>query len=321
MVNITCGGKNLASVYSTAVPVIVSSKIRIPSKVKANTSVLAVFEVLFRRRKREVSYLNTIALGNETADGVSVTWFLQRRLYSITGYSQNETSMEVHNRIWNTLDGNYTKTSSVFLFIIPGDYRVCVLARNLFSHQKKCAPVEVVAPITGLQLVAISVRRRILNGSSSSSSSSPSSLLVPVSKHLQLKYAITSGSKPGFLVTFGKRRHRLSTAHNISGLAALSSSCLSFFPLFSQCGKITINVTAWNDVSSESLHHSLMIHPFTEVLELENSEGRCLFMRVNTSVTLNAIVEEDEPFKCPMSFEWNFNDSSPIVITNGELYW
>ena len=313
MVNFTCGGKNVASVYSTAVPVIVSLKIRIRSKVKANVSVLAVSEVLFRRRK-EVSYLNTITLGNETADGVSVTWFLERALYNMTGYSQNKT-LKVHNRTWNTLDGNYTKTSCVFLFVIPGDYRVCVLARNLFSQQKKCVPVDVLVPVTGLQLVAISFGGRIL----SVSSSSPSSLSVPVSKLTQIKYAITIGSKPHFLVTVDNRTlsHKV---HNISGPAAMIPSCLAFFPVFKSCGKKTIVVQAGNDLGSKYLHHSLVVHPFTEVLEFEKPEDHCIFMRVNTSVTLKATIEKVEPSNCHMSFEWNFNDSSSIVITNGELY-
>ena len=299
----------MASVYSTAVPVIVSLKIRIPCRVKANASVLAVSEVLFRRRK-EVSYLNTIALGNETADGVSVTWFLQRELYNVTGYPQNKT-LKVHSRIWNTLDGNYTKTSSVFLFVIPGVYHVCVLARNLFSQQKKCVPVDVVVPLTGLQLVAIFFKGTILGVTTSS-------LSVPLSEYVQIKYAISSGSKPRFLVNLGNRTfHKV---YNMSGPAALSSSCLVVSPVFKSCGKKTIVVKAVNDFSVKYLRHLLVVHPFTEVLEFEKPEGHCIFTRVNTSVTLKATVGKGIPFGCKMSFEWNFNDSSSIVITNGELY-
>ena len=238
----------MASVYSTAVPVIVSLKIRIPSKVKANASVLAVSEVLFRRRK-EVSYLNTIALGNETADGVSVTWFLERELYNVTGYPRNKT-LKVHSRIWNTLDGNYTNTSSVFLFVIPGVNHVCVLARNLFSQQKKCVAVDVVVPVTGLQLEAIFFKGTMLGVSSSS-------LSVPISKYVQIKYAISSGSKPQILVSLGNRTFH--KASNISGPAALSSSCLAVFPVFKSCGKKTIVVKAGNDFSLKILRHFLEI--------------------------------------------------------------
>ena len=312
MVNITCGGQHSISVYSTAVPMIVSLNLSIPHPLKTNTSVSVASGLSIKRRTDEVRGLNRITMGSETADSVLVRWFSQTGLYNKTGHPVNKTLMTLRNTTSSKLDGNFTRILSHLEFFIPGYHNVCVQASNLFSYLETCTVVDVVAPITDLQLVAISQEESMLDNVSSN-------LSIPTSKAIRLKYAIGSGSRPEFLFNFGDGSPVLVDTYAVTGRAALRPSCVVVLHFFKSCGNITINVTASNSVSIKSVGQLVFVNPFIDELKIINkSLHDCLYVKVNTFVVLEATVRVHLP-DCLVFYEWNFHDSSPSVTTEGEL--
>ena len=293
--NITCGGTKSSSVFSTAVPLIVSLNISLPHQVKTNTSINAVSELSIQRWTNEVSGLHSIRQGNQTADSVLIEWYSKHKVYNST---------------LNTLEGNLTRTLSQLVFIVPGNHNVCVQARSLFSQQQRCVLVDVVAPIAGLKLVAVFQDRTRLGMSPS--------LSMPILKTVHLKYLITSGSRPEFRFNFGDGTSPLTVANPISGRTALECTCVVVSHDFKNCGNITVNATASNSVSLESVVQPAKLNVFIESLELDK-RGRdsCIYVEVNVSVTLKAKITGS--LGCAVSYEWNFDDSSPNVTTNGRL--
>lgn len=293
--NITCGGTNSSSVYSTAVPLIVALNLSLPNQVKANASVAAISELSIKRWSNEVSGLNRIREGNQTADSFSIQWFSERKVF---------------NTILHTLKGNTTRTSSHLEFIVPGHHNVCVQACNLFSKLERCMFVDVVAPVKGLQLVAVfseGTKLELLP-----------SLLIPTVKTVHLKYLIMSGSRPEFTFDFGDGSSSLTVAKAVSGRIALECSCVTVSHVFQRCGNITINATASNSISRESVVQPAMVNVFIQSLEIDKGGRKdCMYVAVNVPKTLRTKIRGSKG--CIVSYEWNFNDSSPNVITQGGL--
>lgn len=262
---------------------------------KTNTTITAISELLIKRRQGEVSGLDRIRQGNQTANSISIEWYSEYRLY---------------NTAWYTLNGNLTRTSSDLVFVVPGNRNICVQARNLFSHQEKCALVDVVAPVTGLQLVSVFEEKAKLNISQP--------LSIPTFKTVYLKYLIASGSRPEFRFDFGDGSSPLIVANAISGRRSLECSCVTVSHVFNRCGNVTVNVTASNALSRESVSHAAKVNLFIDSLELDKNGSDCIYVEENVSTTLTAKIKQAQG-PCVVFFEWNFNDSSSNVTFNGEL--
>lgn len=260
---------------------------------KANTSVSVISELSIRRPKDEVTGLDRIRQRNQTAGSISFEWKSDYKLY---------------NTMWRPLQGNYTRASSDLLFVVPGNRRICVRAHNLFSHQERCILVDVLAPITGLRLVAAFQEGRKLSILPSAS--------ILMFKNVFLKYLITSGSKPEFRFDFGDNTS-LTVANAISGRNSLECTCVTALHVFNRCGNVTVKVTASNAVSQDSVTHSAKIHAPIDSLELDRNGKDCVYVAGNVSATLKVKIKEFQG--CVVFFVWNFNDSSSTVRTKGEF--
>ena len=278
--------------YSTAVPLLVSLNISLPKQVKTNTSIAAVTELSIKRPRYEVSGLNRIRQGNQTANSISIEWYSEYKLYNTT---------------WLTLQGNWTRTLAQLVFVLPGNHNICVRAHNLFSRQDRCTLVSTVAPITGLQFVKVFQEKTKLN----------ISLPLPTFKTVYLKYLIDSGSTPEFRFNFGDGSDPFIVTNSISGRYSLECTCVTVSHAFNQCGNFTVNVTASNTVSSDSVDHPIKVNLLIDSLELAKNGRDCLYVEGNVPTTLNAKLKELQG--CTVFFEWSFNDSSPNVMTEGEL--
>lgn len=261
---------------------------------RTNTSVNVVSELSIQRWTNEVSGLHRIRQGNQTADSVSIEWYSERKVYNTTLHA---------------LEGNLTRTLSHLVFIVPGIHNVCIRARSLFSHQERCRLIDVVAPIVGLKLVAVFQERTTLDMSPS--------LSIPILKTVYLKYVITSGSKPEFRFDFGDGSSPLIVANAISGHTALKCTCVQVSHDFKNCGNITVNVTASNSVSLETVEQPATLNVFIDAVELDKRGTDCVYVEVNASVTLKAKIRGS--VGCAVFYEWNFDDSSPNITTNGGL--
>lgn len=271
-----------------------SLNINLPKQVKTNTSIAADSELSIKRQRDEVSNLDRIKQGNQTAGSILIEW-----------YSGNK----LHNKTQQTLDGNWTNTSTVFLFRIPGNHHVCVKASNLFSQQKRCSLVNVVTPVNGLQLVTV------FQGSRKVRLSSP--LLITNSKAAFFKYLIASGSHPKFRFDFGDGSSPLSVADTSSRHDSSECTCVTVFHIFKSCGNFTVNVTASNAVSLESVTEpgKIAVGMSVETLELIKNGKDCMYVEANVSSTLTVKIKQVPG--CAVFFQWNFNDSSPNVTTTG----
>ena len=233
--------------------------------------------------------------GNLTADVILFKWSSGDKLWNKTQY---------------TLQGNQIVTSMVFLFTRAGQRKVCVEAFNLFSHQKRCVMVGVVAPINGLRLVTV------FQGSKKLSLSSP--LLIAKSKTVYFKFLTETGSRPKFRLDFGDGSSPLTVMDTSSDRYSSVCSCVTVSHIFERCGNFTVNVTASNNVSLETVAQpgQVYVGVSVEKLEIKKNHRSCMFVEANVSSTLTAVLTQVQG--CAVSFEWRFNDSSPYVTTTGE---
>lgn len=272
-----------------------SLNINLKTQVKTNTSVTADSKLSIKRHKDEVSHLDRIKQGNQTADIILFNWYSGVKLW---------------NKTQHTLHGNQTRTSTVFLFATPGNHRICVEASNLFSRRQICTHVDVVAPVQGLQLVTVFQGGKKLNLSLP--------LVVTSHKTVLLKYLAASGSRPQFRFDFGDGSSPLTVLDNSVDRYSSVCSCVTVSHVFKSCGNFTVNVMASNAVSLESVAQpgQVIVVMSIETVEISKNSGDCMYVEGNVSSTLTAIVKQYQG--CAVFFQWNFNDSSPDVTTTGE---
>lgn len=272
-----------------------SLNINLTKQVKTNTSVTADSKLSIKRHGDEVSNLDRIKQGNQTADVILFNWYSGVKLW---------------NKTQHTLHGNQTRTSTVFLFATPGNHRICVEASNLFSRRQICTHVDVVAPVQGLQLVTVFQGGKKLNLSLP--------LVVTSHKTVLLKYLAASGSRPQFRFDFGDGSSPLTVLDNSVDRYSSVCSCVTVSHVFKSCGNFTVNVTASNAVSLESVAQpgQVIVVMSIETVEISKNSGDCMYVEGNVSSTLTAIVKQHQG--CAVFFQWNFNDSSPDVTTTGE---
>lgn len=280
--------------YSTAVPLLVSLNINLPKRVETNTSFTADSKLLIKRQREEVSNLDKIKQGNQTADDILINWY---------------SGVTYWNRTRHTLHGNQTRTSTLFLFATPDNHIVCVEASNLFSYQKICTDIDVVAPVQGLQLVTVFQGGKKLNLSLP--------LIVKSYKTVLLKYLTESGSRPQFRFDFGDGSSPLTIMDNSADRYSSVCSCVTVSHVFKSCGNFTVNVTASNGVSSVSVTQPGQVVVVLSIgtVEISKNNMDCMYVVGNVSSTLTAIVKQSQG--CAVFFQWNFNDSSPEVTTSG----
>ena len=272
-----------------------SLTITLPKQVKTNTSVTAESKLSIKRQREEVSNLDRIKQGNQTADDILINWYSRVTFW---------------NKTQHTLHGNQTRTSAVFSFATPGNYRICIEAYNLFSHRKICKYIDVVAPVEGLQFVTVFQGGKKLNLSLP--------WVVKSQKTVHLKYLTASGSRPRFQFDFGDGSPPLTVMDNSVDQYSSVCSCVTVSHVFKRCGNFTVNVTASNAVSTESVTQPGQVTVVLSIGAVEISKhGRdCMYVEGNVSSTLTAIVKQSQG--CAISFQWNFNDSSPNVTTKSE---
>ena len=239
--------------------------------------------------------MDRIKQGNQSADDILINWY---KMYS---------GVTFWNKTRHTLHGNQTRTSTLFLFARPGNHRICVEASNLFSHQKICTDIDVVAPVQGLQLVTVFQGGKKLNLSSP--------LIVKGHKTVLLKYLTVSGSRPQFQFDFGDGSSPLSVMDNSVDRYSSVCSCVTVSHVFKSCGNFTVNVMASNAVSLESVTQpgQVVVVMSIETVEIRKIGSDCMYVAGNVSSTLTAIVKRG----CADFFKWNFNDSSPDMTTTG----
>lgn len=286
----------MSSVYSLAVPLVVSLNVSLPEQVKVNTTITGITGLSIKRPMREISGLEKIRRLNQTADVIIVKWYSGSQLY---------------NTSLHALQGNLTTTFSTvqLSLIIPGNHNICVQATNLFSYQKTCSLVFAGIPITGLKLVAVQQGTKASNWTL---------LYSPLLVHL--KYRILSGSRPTFRFDFGDGSPSYHVSNSISGSDSLGSSCVTVVHGFKQCGNVTVSVTASNALSQLSLSHRVNVKLYFGKVEII-SKYTCIYVQANVSTNLTARVEHLN-FKqgCLVSsYEWHFNGSlSANITTQGE---
>lgn len=280
--------------YSTAVPLLVSLNINLPKRVETNTSFTADSKLLIKRQREEVSNLDKIKQGNQTADDILINWY---------------SGVTYWNKTRHTLHGNQTRTSTLFLFATPDNHIVCVEASNLFSYRKICTDIDVVAPVQGLQLVTVFQGGKKLNLSLP--------LIVKSYKTVLLKYLTESGSRPQFRFDFGDGSSPLTIMDNSADRYSSVCSCVTVSHVFKSCGNFTVNVTASNGVSSVSVTQPGQVVVVLSIgtVEISKNNMDCMYVVGNVSSTLTAIVKQSQG--CAVFFQWNFNDSSPEVTTSG----
>lgn len=269
-------------------------RINLPQQVRTNTLITADSELSIKRPADEVSNLDSIKQGNQTAGIILMKWYSGDKLWNKTQY---------------TLQANQT-TSSVLLFTTPGHHTVCVEAFNLFSHQKKCTFVDVVAPINGLKLVTVFQGGKLL------SVSSP--LLVTSYSAVFFKCLTESGSRPKFRFDFGDGSPPLTVMDTSSDRYSSVCSCVTVSHVFERCGNFTVNATASNAVSLESVAQPGHVYVGVSIatVEIEKNTRNFMYVEANVSSSLKAVVKQVPG--CAVLFQWNFNDSSPDVITTGK---
>ena len=293
---ITCGGTNLSSVYSLAVPLVASLTVSLPEEVKVNTTITAIAGLSIKRPVHEISGLDKIRKLNQTADIIIVKWYSGSQLYNTSQHA---------------LEGNLTTNFSTvqLSLIIPGNHNICVQASNLFSYQKTCSLVFAGVPITGLKLVAVK------QGTKAPDMSPLFPTLV-----VHLKYRILSGSRPKFRFDFGDGGPSFNVSNSPSGSDSLGSSCVTVAHGFTQCGNVTVTVTASNALSQLSLSHQVNVKHYLDSVEIVTDGRSCINVEANVSTTLTARVKFLNMRQgCLVSYEWHFNyNTSANVTTQGE---
>lgn len=271
-----------------------SLNINLPKRVETNTSFTADSKLSIKRQREEVSNLDKIKQGNQTADDILINWY---------------SGVTYWNKTRHTLHGNQTRTSTLFLFATPDNHIVCVEASNLFSYQKICTDIDVVAPVQGLQLVTVFQGGKKLNLSLP--------LIVKSHKTVLLKYLTESGSRPQFRFDFGDGSSPLTIMDNSADRYSSVCSCVTVSHVFKSCGNFTVNVTVSNGVSSVSVTQPDQVVVVLSIgtVEISKNNMDCMYVVGNVSSTLTAIVKQSQG--CAVFFQWNFNDSSPEVTTLG----
>lgn len=272
--------------------------ITLPKQVKTNTSVNAVSKLSIKRQTEEVSNLDRIKQGNQTANDILINWY---------------SGVKFWNKTRHSLHGNQTRTSTTFSFVAPGNHRICVEASNLFSHRKICTDIIVVAPVQGLQLVTV------FQGSKKLNIFAP--LVVTSHQAVLLKYLTASGSRPRFQFDFGDGSSPLIVMDNFADRYSSVCSCVTVSHVFKSCGNFTVNATASNAVSLQSVTQPGQVMVVisigaVQIHGVHKNDRDCMYVEGNVSSTLKAIVKQSQG--CTVSFQWNFNDSSPNVTTTGE---
>lgn len=294
-----CGGTNTSSVYSTAVPLLVSLNISLPKQVKTNTVVTVVSTLSIKRQRDEVSALDSVKQRNQTADSIFMEWSSAGKVYNITQYR---------------LQGNLSSTSTDLIFQSFGRHDVCVQAYNLFSNQRRCSHVDVLVPINGLRLVTA-----FQEGVKLPLYFPP--LSVTSCKSVYFKYLIGRGSKPQFRFDFGDGSPPLIVADSSLDYDPLDYTCVTVSHIFRSKGKFTVNVTASNAVSLSSYPFDVnSARLFIGKVELVKNGRDCIYVEANVSSTLKARILQPEGCQFKVSFRWHFSDSSPNVTTLGEHY-
>ena len=293
---ITCGGTDLSSVYSLAVPLVVSLTVSLPEQVKVNTTITAITRLSIKRPMHEISGLDKIRKHNQTADIIIVKWYSGSQLYNTSQHA---------------LEGNLTTAFSTvqLLLIIPGNHNICVKASNLFSYQETCSLVFAGIPITGLKLIAVKQDTKAPEGSP---------LLPTLVVHL--KYRILSGTRPKFSFDFGDGGPSFNVSNSISGSDSLGSSCVTVAHGFKQCGNVTVTVTASNALSQLSLSHQVNVKHRLDSVEIVTDGRSCINVEANVSTTLTARLKFLNMRQgCLVTYEWHFSgNSSANVTTQGE---
>ena len=273
-----------------------SLNITLPKKVETNTSVTAVSKLLIKRQREEVSNLDRIKQGNQTANYILINWYSGVRFW---------------NKTQHTLHGNQTRTSTTFSFASPGSRRICIEASNMFSHQKICTDIDVVAPVQGLQLVTAFQGGKKLNLFAP--------LVVKSHQTVLLKYLTASGSRPRFQFDFGDGSSPLIVMDNFADRYSSVCSCVTVSHVFKSCGNFTVNATASNAVSLQTVTQPSQVTVVMSIgaVEIRKNDRDCLYVEGNVSSNLTATAKQSQG--CIVSFQWNFNDSSPNMTTKGEL--
>ena len=273
-----------------------SISITLPKEIETNTSVTAKSKLSIKRPREDVSDLGRVKQGNQTADDIFVNWY---------------SGVKFWNKTRHTLHGNQTRTSTAFSFVTASNHRICVEASNLFSHQKICIDIDVLAPVQGLQLVTVFQGGKKLNLSFP--------LMVKSNETVFLKYLTASGSRPQFQFDFGDGSSLPPVMDNSVDRYSSICSCVTVSHIFTSCGNFTVNVTASNAVSVESVTQpgQVMVEESIGAVKLNEKNGRdCIYVEGNVSFTFTATVIQSQG--CAVFFQWNFNDSSPDVTTTSE---
>lgn len=290
--SIKCGGTNASNIYSTSVPLLESLHNILPNQAAKGTLVTVTSILSIKRLADEVSGLNRIKQGNQTADNIFITWSVQGKVYNdarvhLTGYSMN--------------------ISKDIIFQQYGSQEVCVFARNLFSFQRKCSRVRVLVPISGLQLVTV------FQGGSKVPIRFP---LIRSCKLVYFKFMIVQGSFPEFRFDFGDRTVPYTAKDSSPDHNSQDYSCMTASHIFRSSGNFTINVTVSNAISWKCQTFNVVVEPFKASIELEKNSKDCLRVEANMSSILKARILDLEG--CSVIYKWNFNDSSPNITTSGE---
>ena len=286
----------MSSVYSTAVPVIVSITLNLPNQVRLNASVNATSELSIMRPRGEVGSLDAIREGNTTAKNISLRWYHDSNFLNAMSY---------------TLQENATRLSFLHVFTSPGEHIICANAANLFSSVRRCVDVDVLLPVSGLQVVAL------YHGSTLLNLSLP--LLVTTREAVYMKFLISSGSQPVFTFNFGDGSFPLTVVDTSAALHMHSSSytCVTASHVFLRCGNFSLNVTVSNAVSQESvsLPEKIQVQMVIKFVDAERWGRKCIDAELGSEASLTAKVCQDDG--CTVFFEWNFGDSSPNTTTTG----
>lgn len=245
--------------------------------------------MLIRRPVNEVMGLDSLQSNNKSLKNIYINWEV----------NNNSLNFSTHS-----LNGNRTLSSLSISLQRPGSFKICVSAKNLVSEVKKCHVLDILLPVSGLHIVDINPKIQMLVDGHRNIS------LVPTKTPLYIKAAVREGSYVTFAVSFGENT---SFAVNLTSTRynplSIGPTCATIWHAYHHCGNYSINVSALNAFSNQSL-------PAIPVIVQERIKYASINDVWGLPGTLVKLVV-DHQGGCELTYNWTFGDGSPSFISKG----
>lgn len=248
--------------------------------------------VFVNRMFNESKDLQSIQGMNQTLNKLYLTWELNGSPWN---YS-------IHSLVENT-----TITNKTIGFSTPGNYKLCVIAKNLISEASGCRYLDVLVPVSGLHLVDVQPKTKILVDGKNVT-------LVEGRKYFSLKMALDEGSRVDFSVSFEDGFFPvIISSKEMQNPYAKGLKCVTTWHKYHHCGNYTVQVDVSNTISKVSL-------PVIPVNVQEPVTTAAV--PINGALPgewfkIKVLVNGDDNNLCSFRYNWTFDNWKTVNTTTG----